>query len=144
MTDTQEIVDQLGKGDHDSQLGVLFDALFARAAETDVGFGWRIKLSETDQWDAESVTLQELAFAEKACSTASSKVSYLELDPMKSMDHLIALIVAHLHHIGGLRVPEAFSEAQKLTVADLTDIVSVYEVKGRPKVDAGTTSTGSS
>lgn len=142
--DLTELTKAVDAGDYDGQLGALFDVLFARAKETEVDFGWRIKLSDTDVWDCESVTLQELAFAEKACSTASRKVSYLELDPMKSMDHLIALIVAHLHHIGGLRVPEAMNEAQKLTVADLVDIVSVYEVRAAPKaVTAGSTSNGS-
>jgi hypothetical protein len=142
MADLDQLTKDIQAGDYDGRLGDLFEVLFARARDTEVEFGWRIKLSDTDQWDAESVTLQELAFAEKACSTASRKVSYLELDPMKQMDHLIALIVAHLVHIGGLRVSEATSEAQKLTVADLGDIVSVYEIKA-PKVDAGATSNGS-
>lgn len=141
MADVEQLVNEIEAGEYDGQLGRAFDALFARAKETEVEFAWRIKLSETDIWDAESVTLQELAFAEKACSTASHKVSYLDLDPMRSMDHLIALIVAHLHHIGGLRIPEAFGEAQKLTVVDLRDIVSIYEVRAVPK--AGATSNGS-
>jgi hypothetical protein len=140
--DLDELTKAVESGDYDGQLGALFEVLFARARDTEVEFGWRIKLSETDVWDAQSVTLQELAFAEKACSTASRKTSYLELDPMKSMDHLIALIVAHLHHIGGLRVSEAMGEVQKLTVTDLVEIISVYEVKA-PKAAAATTSNGS-
>ena len=141
MADVDKLIGEIQAGEYDGQLGRAFDALFARARETEVDFGWRIKLSETDEWTASSVTLQELAFAEKMCSTASRKVSYLELDPTKSMDHLIALIVAHLHHIGGLRVPEALNEGQKLTVTDLADIVSIYEMRAVPK--AGATSNGS-
>jgi len=136
-----ELTKTIQAGDFDGQLGAVFDVLFARARETEVEFGWRIKLSETDEWDAQSVTLQELAFAEKMCSTLGNKVSYLELDPMKQMDHLLALIVAHHVHIGGLRVQEATREVQKLTVVDLADIISVYEVKASPK--AGATSNGS-
>jgi hypothetical protein len=139
--DVDELTKAIEAGDFDGLLGDVFDVLFARAKETEVEFGWRIKLSETDEWDAQSVTLQELAFAEKVCSTAGSKVSYLELDPMKQMDHLLALIIAHLVHIGGLRLSEATREVQKLTVTDLADIISVYEVKAIPK--AGATSNGS-
>jgi hypothetical protein len=140
--DLDELTKEIQAGGYDGQLGALFDVLFARARDTEVEFGWRIKLSETDVWDAQSVTLVELAFAEKMCSTDRKPVSYLELDPMKKMDHLIALIVAHLHHIGGLRIPDATMEVQKLTVTDLADIISVYEVKA-PKAAAGTTSNGS-
>jgi hypothetical protein len=57
------------------------------------------------------------------------------------MDHLLALIIAHHVHVGGLRPSEATREVQKLTVTDLADIVSVYEVKATPK--AGATSNGS-
>jgi hypothetical protein len=138
-----ELTEAVEAGDLDGQLGDVFEAVFDRAKVTEIEFGWRIKLSETDEWDAQSVTLQELAFAEKACSTRTNKVSYLELDPMRQMDHLLALIIAHLHHTGGLLISEATREVQKLTVTDLADIVSIYEVKGRPKAAAGTTSNGS-
>lgn len=141
--DVDDLTKALDAGEFDGQLGAVFDAVFERAKVTEVEFGWRIRLSETDEWDAQSVTLQELAFAEKACSTRTNKVSYLELDPMRQMDHLLALIIAHLHHTGGLLISEATREVQKLTVTDLADIVSIYEVKGRPKASAGTTSNGS-
>jgi len=134
--DLDELTKALEAGDFDGQLGAVFDVLFARAKATEVEFGWRIKLSETDEWDAQSVTLQELAFAEKLC-----KVSYLELDPIRQMDHLLALLCAHHVHIGGLRPIKATREVEKLTVTDLADIVSVYEVKANPK--AGATSNGS-
>jgi hypothetical protein len=140
MADFDQFVKDLEAGEYDNQLGAVFDALFARAAETDVSFGWKLKLGD-DEWTIESVTLQELAFAEKACSTGTNRVSYLELDPMRSMDHLVALVVAHLHHVNGHSVPDAFAQARKLTVSDLKDIVSAYEVKATPKEDAGATST---
>ena len=137
-----ELTKALEAGDFDGQLGPVFDSVFQRARKTETEFGWRIKLSETDQWDAQSVTLQELAFAEKACSTRTERVSYLNLNPMEQMDHLLALIIAHLHCVGGLLISEATREAQKLTVTDLADIVEVYEIKA-PKAAAGVTSNGS-
>jgi len=140
MADPQAIVDAIQAGDYDDQLGVLFDAVFARAAETDTSFGWKLKLGD-DEWTVETVTLQELAFAEKACSVAGHQVSYLELDPLRLMDHLVALVVAHLHHVRRMKVADAFDEARKLTVTDLKDIVSAYEVKARPKADSGRPST---
>jgi hypothetical protein len=139
MADPTAIIDAIQAGDYDDELGTLMDAVFTRAAEVDLSFGWQLKLGG-DEWTVETVTLQELAFAEKACSVGERRVSYLELDPLRSMDHLVALVVAHLHHVKGMRVPAAFAEAQKLTVTDLQDIVSVYEVKGRPKADGGETS----
>ena len=140
MADPTAIVDAIKSGDYDDELGTLFDAVFTRAAETDVTFGWRLRLGD-DEWTVETVTLQELAFAEKACSTGGQRISYLELDPIRSMDHLVALIVAHLHHMRGLKVADAFAEARKFTLTDLKDIVSAYEVKASPKADDGTTST---
>jgi hypothetical protein len=140
--DVDELTKALEAGDFDGQLGAVFEVLFQRAKDTEVEFGWRIKLSETDEWDAQSVTLQELAFAEKLCSTRIEKVSYLNLNPMEQMDHLLALIIAHHHCIGGLLISEATREAQKLTVVDLADIVSVYEIKA-PKAGVGVTSNGS-
>lgn len=142
MADPTAIIDAIKSGEYDDELGTLFDAVFARAAEVDVSFGWRLRLGD-DEWTVESVTLQELAFAEKACSVTGQRVSYLELDPLRSMDHLVALIVAHLHHVRRMKVSDAFAEAQKLTVTDLKDIVSAYEVKSRPKAAGGETSTGS-
>lgn len=141
MADPTAIVDAIKGGDYDDELGTLFDAVFARAAEVDVSFGWKLKLGD-DEWTVETVTLQELAFAEKACSVGERRLSYLELDPIRSMDHLVALIVAHLHYIGKMPVLAAFAEAQKFTLTDLADIVSAYEVKASPKADDGATSTG--
>jgi hypothetical protein len=137
MADPQAIVDAVKAGDYDGELGLLLNALMARAALTETAFGWRIRLSETDEFDMESVTLQELATAERALSTPGNQASYLELDPLRSADHLVALVVAHYHHVGGMTIPDAFVEARKLTVTDLKDIVSTYEVRP-PKDDGGT------
>lgn len=142
MADPTAIVDDIAAGVYDDDLGRMFDALFARASETETAFGWKLKLGD-DVWTVETVTLQELAFAERAVSTASNKVSYIELDPLRSMDHLVALIVGHLHHVNSVPMAKAVERAQQLTVTDLKDIVSAYEVRKAPKADAGETSTNS-
>lgn len=142
MTDTEAVVDDIAAGHHDTGLGKLFDALFARASETDVQFGWKLKV-DGDEWNVETVTIAELAFAEQALSTGQRQVSYLELDPLRSMGHLSALIVAHLHKVGGLGVREAFARADQLTVGDLAEVVSAYEVKPNPKAADGPTPPGS-
>lgn len=139
MADPQAVVDAIAAGDYDGELGILVNAVLARAAETETAFGWRIRLSETDVFDTETVSLQELATAERALSTAGHQVSYLELDPIRSADHLVALIVAHYHHVGGKRISDAFAEARKLTVGDLQDLVSTYEVKKPPLAAGGAT-----
>lgn len=142
MADSTAIVDAIKTGDYDGELGTLLEAALLRASETETSFGWRLKLGD-DEWDVESVTLQELAFAERFLSAGSVKVSYLELDPVRSMDHLVALIVAHLTQVGGVKVQAARAEVEKLKLVDLQDIVSTHEVKARPKADAGKTSTNS-
>lgn len=140
MADPTAIVDAIKGGDYDDDLGGLFDALFARAAETDTAFGWKLTLGG-DEWTVETVTLQELAFAEKMCSTRTQPVSYLDLDPIRQMDHLNALLVAHLHLVAKKQLPDVFAELGKLTLSDLQGIVSAYEVKAGPKADDGETST---
>jgi len=138
MADPQAIIDAVEAGDYDGQLGSLLNALMARAALTETAFGWRIHLSETDVFDMESVSLQEMAFAERALSTPGNQASYLQLDPIRSADHLVALVVAHYHHVGGMKVPDAFAAAQKLTVSDLKNLVETYEVRP-PKGDGPAT-----
>lgn len=134
MTDTT--IDQIGEGDHDGRLGDIIAAVLARIAETETTLNWRITL-EGDTWDAESVTLAELAYAEKLAGT-----SYLLLDPTKYMDHLVALIVAHFKVVDGLKPDMAIEKARKYTVADLRDIVTLYEA-GAVGKDGGGTSTNS-
>lgn len=114
-------------GDHDDHLGKLFDALFQRASEIEVGFAWTIKV-DGDEWNRETVTLAELAFAERIAG-----VPYTKIDPIGSMDHLVALIVAHLHKVKGRKLDLAFKMAGKYSAADLEDIIDVYEVPKAPK-----------
>ncbi len=128
-------IGSIAAGNHDGHLGVLFDAIFARAEKTEIGFGWKLRV-DGDEWSQETVTLAELAFAERTLSTGGRKTTYLELDPLKSMEHCVALIVAHLHIACAMRLPEAFKRANGFTVTDLKDLVSAYEVKV-PKEDGG-------
>lgn len=134
MTDTT--IDAIATGDHDGRLGDIIAAVLARVSETETTLNWRISL-EGDRWDAESVTLAELAYAERLTGT-----SYLAIDPTRRMDHLVALIVAHFKVVDGLKPEAAVERAQKYTVADLRDIVSLYEA-GAVGKDAGGMSTGS-
>jgi hypothetical protein len=127
-----DIAASINAGDHDDDLDVLFKALFARAVDIDTEFSWKITV-DGDEWNRETITLAELAFAERLV-----KVPYIKLDPLGSMDHLVALIIAHLHRVKGLKIDEALAAAGKLTASDLDDILSVYEVKQAPKDGTGT------
>lgn len=119
MTDT--IIDNIAAGGYDGRLGDVIAAVLARISETETTLNWRITL-EGDTWDAETVTLAELAAAEKLAGT-----SYLMLDPMRYMDHLVALLVAHFRVVDGLKPDLAIEKARKYTVSDLKEIVSLYE-----------------
>lgn len=135
MTDTQAVIDDIAAGHHDGQLGELLNALFGRAAETETEFGWRIRLGD-DEWTAEDVTLAELAFAERHIGE-----SYLHLNPIRFVDHLVALIVAHLMKARGLKSDAAIKAAAAFSAADLGDMVSQYEVVRPPKGDGSTSAT---
>jgi hypothetical protein len=101
--------------------------VFVRAADIETEFSWKITL-DGDEWDRETVTLAELAYAEKLAG-----VPYVQLNPISSADHLSALIVAHHHRIRGMKVDQAIAATAKLTARDLSGIVSVCEVKQAPK-----------
>jgi hypothetical protein len=106
--------------------------VFGRAADTGSEFGWKITVGD-DQWDRESVTIAELAEAER-----HTGVSYLNLNPIQYADHLVALIVAHLHRVNGMKIEAAIAQAEKYKSADLESIVSIREVKAAPKVGPST------
>lgn len=139
MADPTAIIDAIKTGDYDDELGTLLAAVFDRAVETETGFSWQITLDD-DVWNMETVTGLELSFVERALSVGGRQFSYLDLDPIKSMEHLVTLVVAHLHHVRGMTVPDAFAEARKYAGVQLSQMVTVYEVKATPK-DDGTTST---
>ena len=129
-------IDDINEGVYDGQLGDLIAAVLDRVIETESTLNWRITL-DGDTWDAETVTLAELAYAEKLAGS-----SYLGFDPTRTMGHLVALIVAHFKVIGRLPPDLAIEKAGKYTAADLKSIVSLYETAAVGK-DAGGTSTNS-
>lgn len=126
------IIDEIGEGTYDGQLGDVIAAVLERLTETQATLNWRVTL-EGDTWDAETVTLAELAYAEKLAGT-----SYLTLDPTRTMGHLVALMVAHFKVVDGLKPDLAIEKAGKYTVADLKDIVSLYETAAVGKDGGGT------
>lgn len=140
MADPTAIIDAIKAGDYDGELGTLLDAVFARAVQTQTGFSWQITLGD-DVWNMETVTALELSFAEHALSVTGRPVSYLDLDPIRSMEHLVALVVAHLHHVRGFTVSGAYAQARQYAGVELSQMVSVYEVKAGPKDDGGTSTT---
>lgn len=142
MADPQAIVDAINAGDYDDELVGLVTAAVARQDKLGLAFGWRIKLDD-DEWDIETTSGLEFSFAERALSINGRQFSYLELDPIRSMEHLVTLVVARLHHVHGLTVPEAFAQARKYSGLDLAQMVTPYEVTAAPKADDGTTSEDS-
>jgi hypothetical protein len=122
-----DIAASINAGDHDDHLETLFKALFARAADIETEFSWKITL-DGDSWDRETVTLAELAFAERHLS-----IPYVQLNPISSVNHLVTLIVAHYHRVKGMKLDEALEAAGKYTARDLVDIISVHEVRQAPK-----------
>jgi hypothetical protein len=135
MPDPRSTIQAIQAGDYDGQLGDLIAAILARAAISEISFPWKITL-DGDEWTQETVTLSELAYAERVTGTR-----YIDLDPVRSADHLVALVVAHLKVVRGLRVDEAIKHAEQLTVADLADLVSVYEVNRAPKDESELSTT---
>jgi len=129
-------VDDIGDGVYDGRLGDIIAAVLARATEIEVTLNWRITL-DGDTWDAETVTLAELGYAEKLTGA-----SYLSLDPTRHMAHLVAMIVAHFKVVDGLKPDLAIEKAGKYTAADLKDIVTLYE-SGSVGKGSGETSTDS-
>ena len=129
-------IDDIKDGAYDGQLGDVIAAVLDRVIETESTLNWRITL-DGDVWDAETVTLAELGYAEKLAGA-----SFLSLDPTRQMSHLVALIVAHFKVVEGLKPDMAVEKAGKYTAADLKSIVSLYDTAAVGK-ESGGTSTNS-
>jgi hypothetical protein len=129
LTDTQAVLDDIATGHHDDGLGQIVQAVFVRAMETETEFVWKITLGD-DEWTRNTVTLAELAFAER-----HTGMSYVQLDPVRYADHLVALIIAH-YRSQGMTDRAAIKRASAYTSKDLADIVSVDEAVPVPKDDS--------
>lgn len=129
-------IEDINEGVYDGRLGDIVAAVLTRASDTLITLNWRITI-DGDTWDAETVTLAELGYAEKLAGA-----SYLAIDPTRNMRHLVALIVAHFKVVDGLKDEAAIEKAGKYTAADLKDIVTLYE-SGSVGKGSGETSTDS-
>lgn len=142
--DSDDVVAAVEAGDLDGHLDDLVKACFARARDGAVEMVWRFDWGG-DQWDAKSVTLGELVYAQRRAGAAGPDGSYRrELTPMVSPGDALALLVAHLHMAKGLSEADAVAQVGKVTAAELGEALDEYELvrpgKSGPGSGPGTTS----
>lgn len=119
-------------GRHDGRLVDLAEAIAQRIRSSSVRVCWRLRLDD-DVWDEDTVTGGEIATVERMLSKRDQQFSYTQLDPKTLMGHRTALVVAHLHKVGGLQIDEAITRAEALTLAQHRDLLELYEVVDAPK-----------
>lgn len=138
------IVDRIIAGEFDGHLDDIVLAILERARSGAVAFKWRLRL-DGDEWTQDSATLGEMKFAEQhawvhkvdaAGRTVSHRATYPEIDPRGNAEHLVALIVAHLHRAQGLPLADALKRAEAIPLSQMDDLVSEYEVVAAPKDDS--------
>lgn len=149
MGELDEFIEAIEAGGFDGHLDRIASACVDRVRSGAVEMAWRLRF-DGDEWDAETVTVGELKFAEAHCTVSGvdergrpwrRRATFHELDPRGNAEHLVALLTAHLHKTRGLPVTEAVDRAEALTARDLADVVSEYEIVRPPKDDAGTPTT---
>lgn len=135
--DADAVVAAVGAGGLDGRLDDIVKACFARAREGAVEMVWRIDWGG-DQWDAKSVTLGELAYAQRRAGATGPDGGYRrELSPMLSPGDALALLVAHLHVAGGMAEADALAAAGKVTAFELAQALDEYELVRPGKSGAG-------
>ncbi len=133
--DIDDITTAIAAGDFDGRLDQIVAAAVERVQAGAVSMPWRLRL-DGDEWTQQSVTVGELAFAEQLCWVDTPQgrrhATRAEIDPRIHSDHVLALVVAHLHKAQGLSLRDATKRAEAITAAELDGIVGEYEVV-RPK-----------
>ena len=132
---SQKVIAEILAGRHDGHLGELMEAVVEHMRATSIRMYWRFNL-DGDVWDQDTVTTGELVFAEKLLSTQRHQMSYIELDPLKFLDHRTALVIAHLHKVGGLDIDAARLRVEAITLAEQENLMDMYEVDDAPKDQA--------
>jgi hypothetical protein len=133
---TEEVVAAIEAGDLDGHLDELVRAAVGRARDGAVEMVWRCRY-DGEEWDAKSVTLGELIYAQRRAGAAGMDGSYRrDLMPTVSTGDALALLVAHLHKARGMSEQEALDRVGKVTAGELAEVVDEYELvrpgKGGP------------
>jgi len=118
---TDKVVTEILAGRHDGRLVDIAQAIERRVTSDATGWLWRITLPDGEAWDSETVTVGELTFVEQ-----TTGVSYLLIDPNKSMAQFRALVTAH-HVAAGLERDAAIAKASALTQSEAVKAVTHYE-----------------
>jgi hypothetical protein len=119
-------------GRHDGHLVHITQACFERLRATEARVQWRLTF-DGDTWDADTVTIGELALVEKLLVEAGYDGTYLKIDPKASIWHRALLIIAHLHKVHGVELPQALARVEALSAKEQDDIITMYEVPAAPK-----------
>lgn len=132
QAEAEKIQARILTGQFDGYLVGIVEAAAARMRQSQTRKCWRITYNG-DTWDEDTVTVAELQFVEQLLSKTGKPFSYLGLNPMAHANHLGALVVAHEHHVKGVKVEDAINGFGQLTQRQLADIIAVYEVPAAPK-----------
>lgn len=140
MIDIATVTVAITAGDLDDDLEALAVAMVERIRAEAIVIRWRMRF-DGDEWNAETVTLGEMRFAEQHCHVVDEagrtrKATYREIDPRVTSEHALALIIAHLHKAQGVPLGEATKRAETVTAAQLEEIVGEYQQARPPKEDA--------
>ena len=145
--DLDDITTAIGAGEFDGRLDQIVAAAVERVQAGAVAMPWRLRF-DGDEWTQESVTVGELAFAEQLCwiDTPNGRrhATRAEIDPRIRTDHVLALVIAHLHKAQGVPLRDATKRAEAITATDLDGIVGEYEVVRPPKDGSPAPGTSSS
>ena len=129
---SEKVIAEILAGRHDGHIGDIIEAVMQHMRASTIRMYWRFRLDD-DTWDQDTVTTGELVFAEKLLSMPGRPFSYTELDPLKHLDHRVALLMAHLHKIGGLDISDARARVEAITLPEQETVVEMYEVGDAPK-----------
>lgn len=134
---TGAVVAAIGAGELDGHLDEIVQAAVGRVKAGAIEMVWRCRY-DGDEWDAKSVTLGELIYAQRRAGAAGPDGSYRrDLTPTVSHSDALAILVAHLYRSKGLSEQEALAQVEKVTAGDLAGMVDEYELVRPGKAGPG-------
>lgn len=127
LTPAEQAASKIRKGEMDSEMELLVNAISERVMEGAVALRWRVDLDGIEASE-DDLTLGEAEMLERLL-----KVRWGEMDPLTSAEHATALLVVILSERQGLPVDEARARVGKYTARQVLSAITRYSVEDPPK-----------
>ena len=135
-TDVDRFCAEIVAHRHTGRLGDIIQAALAAATSGPSSLRWQVLLDPLgDDFAGQRITEDSLSLAAVVTAEEAAGHSWKTLSPTESARDCHSIIVAWLIEDRGHAASDALALAKRVTLDDIPDMVSVYEVHHGPKED---------